>query len=201
MANSRKSQPVFQFHIELREIKPKIWRRIQVENMTLDQFHECIQTAMGWSNSHLHVFEIEGERYSDPDSYNDGWDDDVDEEHNTHLITLEALLIRASKGYRFRYTYDFGDSWEHWVTFEGTLPRQPKTKYPLCLDGARACPPEDCGGTPGYEQLIETLANPKHPDHRSSRQWAGDYDPRAFSREETTASMQQGVPDWGTGEE
>ena len=65
MANSRKSQPVFQFHIELRDIKPKIWRRIQVENMTLNQFHECIQIAMGWSNSHLHVFEIEGERYSD----------------------------------------------------------------------------------------------------------------------------------------
>lgn len=187
---------VFQFLIELRDIKPKIWRRIQVPNMTLHQLHECIQSVMGWSNTHLHYFEIEQERYSDPESFNDGYDDDVDEEHDTNNVELESLLIRAKKSFRFDYLYDFGDHWDHRLTFEGAIPSEPGATYPRCLEGKRACPPEDCGGPPGFADLLEALANPKHTERQRYLEWANDYDPNEFSCDEATNCMQQGAANW-----
>jgi Plasmid pRiA4b ORF-3-like protein len=189
---------VFQFLIELRDIKPKIWRRIQVANLTLNELHECIQTAMGWSNSHLHEYEIEGERYGDTELLNEGRDgDDIDDEHDTRSISLDSLLIRAEKGYQFEYIYDFGDYWQHLVTFEGLVAAKPKTKYPVCVDGARACPPEDVGSTPGYQEFLEALADPRHEQHEHMKEWSGgSFDPEQFSAKEATLSMQKGVSDW-----
>ncbi len=189
---------VFQFLIELRDIKPKIWHRIQVMNITLNELHECIQTAMGWSNSHLHEFEIEGDRYGDTDLLNEGRPgDDIDDEHDTRNITLESLLIRADKGYQFEYVYDFGDYWQHLVMFEGMIAAKPRIKYPVCIDGARACPPEDIGGTPGYQEFLEALADPSHEQHERMKELSSDpYDPEQFSAKETTLSMQKGVSDW-----
>lgn len=198
MANKKApATAVFQFHIELRDIQPPIWRRIQVANISMNTLHECIQTAMGWTNSHLHEFEIEGDRYGDPELLNDGWNDDIDDERDTRSITLDSLLIRAEKGFQFKYIYDFGDYWQHLITFEGTFPAKPKIKYPLCLEGARACPPEDVGSTPGYEEFLQVLADPNHEDHEHMQEWSGgSFDPEHFSSKGATKCMQLGLPDW-----
>lgn len=198
MAKTRKPQSVFQFHVELRNIHPPIWRRIQVANMTLNELHECFQTAMGWSNSHLHEFEIEGERYGDTELLNEGRPgDDIDDEHDTRSIALDSLLFRAEKGFQFEYLYDFGDFWQHLVTFEGKVAAKSGIKYPQCVDGARACPPEDVGSTPGYQEFLEALADPEHAEYELMIEWSGgSFDPEQFSAKEATLSMQKGLPDW-----
>jgi hypothetical protein len=135
---------LYQFKITLLDTKPPIWRRIQVEDCTLGELHEHIQSAMGWTNSHLHQFEIEGERYGDPELLNDGMDDLEFKDSTTTRVS--AILPANSKRFRFTYEYDFGDGWEHEILFEGSPAPEPGKKYPICLEGGRACPPEDIGG-------------------------------------------------------
>jgi hypothetical protein len=196
MPAKKSATEVFQFHIELRDIKPKIWRRIQVPDMTLNDLHDCIQTAMGWTNSHLHEFTIEGERYGDPEMFNDGFDDAFDDEHDTCIISLNTLLIRAKQSFCFDYVYDMGDHWEHLITFEGKSQGGPKAKYPCCIEGQRACPPEDCGGSRGYERFLKAWSNPKHAEHKSYRERVPGFDPEEFSVREATERMQEGLLDW-----
>lgn len=129
---------VYQFKITLLGSKPPIWRRIQVHDCTLVKLHEHIQTAMGWTNSHLHDFEIKGKRYGDPELLDDGFDDFECEDST--ITFLSDILPAKGKKFRFRYEYDFGDGWEHDILFEGYPPVDPKAKYPLCLEGERACP-------------------------------------------------------------
>jgi Plasmid pRiA4b ORF-3-like protein len=179
---------VYQFKISLDDTEPAIWRRIQVADCTLDEFHEHIQSAMGWTNSHLHEFEIDGKRYGDPGQLED--DNSVD----STSVRLSELLDGRRKGYRIRYTYDFGDGWEHRVAFEGTQPTDAKIKYPVCLDGARACPPEDCGGPWVYYHLCQKLADPKHPEHEEMLEWAGPLDPEKFSAKAVNKDMRVGTP-------
>jgi len=82
---------------------------------------------------------------------------------------------------RFAYTYDFGDSWEHVLVIEKAQPTAPGQAYPVCVGGKRACPPEDSGGHLGYQQLLEVLADPDHPDYAEQREWIGeDLNPEAF---------------------
>lgn len=180
---------IYQFKITLTGSKPPIWRRIQVADCTLAQFHEHIQTAMGWTNTHLHDFNIEGLQYSDPDTL-----DSVDHACDTAKTNLSQILPEGDGRFAFLYTYDFGDGWEHKIEFEGIKPRDDKKKYPLCVTGKRACPPEDCGGVWGYADLLEALANPKHEDYEAMKEWVGDFfDPAAFDAEETTSLMQEGL--------
>ncbi len=150
---------LYQFKITLLGFEPAIWRRIQVQDCTLDQLHEHIQTAMGWTNSHLHQFEIKGERYGDPDLLDDGFGD-------FHCFDLTATILsqilpKTKKRFSFKYEYDFGDGWKHEVLFEGRPPLEKYRKYPLCLEGEQACPPEDIGGVWGYADYLEALADPK----------------------------------------
>ena len=198
MAKKKAAKPttttIFQFKITLLESKPPIWRRIQVPERTLDQLHEHIQTVMGWTNSHLHEFEIGGERYGDPDLLGDEFEEFDGE--NSRVVRISQVVGRRRKGFRFSYLYDFGDGWRHGVLFEGTVAAEPKTKYPVCVDGQRACPPEDSGGPWGYAGLLEALADPKHEEHDSMREWAGDYDPDGFSTTDATRLMRRGLPDW-----
>jgi len=195
-----KAEPtvVFQFKITLLEIEPAIWRRIQVVDCTLDQLHEHIQTAMGWTNSHLHEFEISGTRYGDPDLLEDDFGE-ADFEDSLEVL-LSEVLDRRRRGFRFRYVYDFGDSWEHEILLEDRLAGDPKVKYPVCVAGERACPPEDCGGTWGYENLLAILADPKHEEHEEYSEWAGDFDPEAFSPAAAMREMHAGLPDWRSAE-
>ena len=94
-------------------------------------------------------------------------------------VRLSAVLGRV--GAKMIYTYDMGDSWEHGIVLEMQLPADPKTTYPVCTDGKLACPPEDCGGIPGYYDLLDALAHPSHPRHEELLDWIDDFDPQAFS--------------------
>jgi hypothetical protein len=188
---------IFQFKITLNGSKPPIWRRIQVEDCTLDKFHEHIQTAMGWTNSHLHQFEIFEKRYGDPELLDDGFDDF--ECMDSTKTFLSDILPKTGKRFAFTYEYDFGDGWEHEVRFEGNKPKEPGTKYPVCLEGDRACPPEDCGGIWGYVDFLEAIRNPKHEEHESMLKWIGGrFDPEEFDAKKATKAMKKGLPDWRT---
>ena len=197
-AKSEKSKPtdaLYQFKITLLNAEPPIWRRIQVQDCTLDKLHEHIQTAMGWTNSHLHQFEIKGERYGDPQLLDDGFDDFECTDSTKTL--LSDIVPKSRKRFSFLYEYDFGDSWEHEVLFEGSPPLEKVKKYPLCLEGERACPPEDCGGVWGYADLLEAIRNKRHEEHESMLEWIGSrFNAEEFDAKQATKAMKKGLPDW-----
>jgi hypothetical protein len=189
------SERVYQFKITLKEIEPPIWRRIQVKDCTLDKFHEHIQTAMGWTNSHLHQFKIGGVRHGDPELLHEGWQDE-EPPVNSLQIKISKIVPADGKRFQFDYEYDFGDDWQHEIVFEGCLRAEKGVRYPLCLEGERACPPEDVGGTGGYEEYLEAMANPKHEEHESFMEWRGPFDPEKFDAQTVTKRMRRGLPDW-----
>jgi hypothetical protein len=188
------SERLYQFKITLLESQPPIWRRIQVKDSTLDKFHERIQTAMGWTNSHLHQFEIDGERYGDPELLDDGFEDF--ECVDSTVTKISEIVPKNGKRFQFKYEYDFGDGWEHEVLFEGCLKAEKGGRYPVCVEGERNCPPEDVGGVWGYAEFLEAIANPKHEQHDDFVEWAGDFDPEEFDAGKTTKAMRRGLPDW-----
>jgi hypothetical protein len=125
---------------------------------------------MGWENSHLHAFTIGGQQYGDPEFL-----EDAEDEERMRL----AALVKSGVS-RFLYTYDFGDDWEHMVLIEKRVPPDDGNPLPRCVAGNLACPPEDCGGTWGYDELLEILADPSHPDHADRKEWAGNLRPDEF---------------------
>jgi Plasmid pRiA4b ORF-3-like protein len=144
------SQDLFELDVRLRHIAPPIWRTIQVPGViTLEDLHFALQAAMGWTNSHLHQFRIGTATYgmTDVDDAPETLEDERD-------FALSAL---ARAGDRFVYEYDFGDGWDHDVVVT-KVTEVAKATVPRCTAGARACPPEDCGGPPGYEHLLESSA-------------------------------------------
>lgn len=189
------SAVILRFKVVLMDSHLAIWRRIEVPDGTLDDLHEHIQTAMGWTNSHLHQFIIDYESYGDPELLNDGfYERETIDSTQTHL---SALFGKARRGTRFRYQYDFGDGWEHEVTFEGCFATETGLKYPRCVEGACACPPEDVGGTWGYADMLEALRDPKHEEHENMVEWIGRrFDPEKFSAAAATKNMRRGLPDW-----
>lgn len=188
-------QVLFQFKITLLETRPLIWRRIVIADESLDSFHEHIQTAMGWTNSHLHQFEIRGRLYGDPELFdNDFGDVELVDSRETKLSDLVGGKHRLTK---FKYLYDFGDGWEHEVEFEGVVPAEPRKKHPGCIDGKRACPPEDIGGVWGYSNFLEAIRNPQHEEHESYVTWiGGEFDPEALTPAESTKAMREVLPNW-----
>ena len=149
----------------------------------LDWLHAVLQVAMGWTNSHLHQFKVGEDYYSDTRHHSAEFEDDLPilEERT---FTLRQIAPREQDA--FRYEYDFGDSWEHEITVEKILPNTAESSSARCLEGARACPPEDCGGTPGYDDLLKILENRKHPEHKSMKEWLGrPLDAEAFDVEKT----------------
>ena len=176
--------PVAALRIVLRGTEPPVWRRLEVpSSLRLDQLHQVLVTAMGWLDYHLHAFEIDARRYGEPDdSFDD--DDTLPEEE----IVLADLIAAGVK--RFRYEYDFGDGWEHDVVVESVTEPAPGIHYPRCTAGERACPPEDCGGIPGFAEFLEAMADPRHPEHDEFRTWCGgEFDPAAFSAEKTSTLL------------
>jgi hypothetical protein len=185
---------LYQFKITLHESNPPVWRRIQVQDCTLDKLHEHIQTAMGWTNSHLHQFDIKDKRYGDPELLDDGFEDF--ECVDSTVTMVSDILPKTGKRFAFKYEYDFGDGWCHEVLYEGSPPLEKGKKHPLCLEGERACPPEDVGGVWGYAEYLAALANPKHECHDEYMEWSGPFDPDDFDPKKATREMKKGLPDW-----
>jgi hypothetical protein len=186
---------VYQFKITLLDSRPPIWRRIQVKDCTFDKLHEHIQTAMGWTNSHLHHFKINGRPFGDPMLMEENFEEFGYQDSTT--TKLSEILPRSGRRFPFEYEYDFGDSWEHEVLFEGYLRAEPGRRYPVCLEGERACPPEDCGGVWGYADFVEAIRDPNHPDHGELLEWVGrPFDPEEFDSVLATKEMKRGLPDW-----
>jgi len=188
------TERLYQFKITLLEITPPIWRRIQVRNGTLEKLHERIQTAMGWTNSHLYQFEINGERYGDPQLIDVPSDDYycVD----ATVTKISDILPESGERFQFNYEYDFGDSWHHEIVFEGCLPTSKDIRYPVCIEGERACPPEDVGGVRGYAEYLEVLADVNDDRHEDMLRWRGKFDPEKFDAEKATKKMRRGLPNW-----
>jgi hypothetical protein len=188
-------QRVFQFKITLVESRPPVWRRIQVKNCTLDKLHEHIQTAMGWTNSHLHQFRINNRRYADPMLMEEDFEEWGCEDSTG--TTLTDILPADGKRFRFGYEYDFGDSWEHEILFEGVKRAKPGERYPICVEGKRACPPEDVGGVWGYASFLEAIQDPEHERHDELLNWVGgSFDPEDFDPAAATMRMTRGLPNW-----
>jgi len=165
---------VFDLRVSLSHIEPAIWRGLRVPaDAPLAALHEVLQTAFGWKNSHLHDFRVGDIRFGMT-----GVEDEmfsVDE----RAAPLGAVVRVGSI---FTYLYDFGDDWEHEIVVEGAS--HDRGSPVLCTGGARACPPEDCGGPPGYVHLLEVLANPRHEEHADMKRWA----PRGFDPEKFDAA-------------
>jgi hypothetical protein len=166
------NRKVVSLKVTLRGTKPPVWRRILVPGeTTLADLHRTIQAAMGWEDYHLSTFDIAGRQYGDPRAI-----DDVADETR---VTLNGLI--KSGVARLAYTYDFGDNWDHALVIEKSLPAVEALSRPICTAGKRRCPPEDCGGSWGYRELLEVLADPAHPEHAERREWLGeDFDPDDF---------------------
>ena len=182
-APAKDGSRIFQFKVVLEEVEPPVWRSIQVpETYSFWDLHVAIQDAMGWLDYHLHEFRVkepgrekalqigipdddpfEGQEPTEP-----GWELPI-ASHFTH------------PGITLPYAYDFGDGWAHSVTLEAIVARQDGQKYPVCVAGARACPPEDCGGPSGYDSLLAAIRDPDDEEHESLLEWLGGrFDPERF---------------------
>jgi hypothetical protein len=175
---------VFRLKIALTDIAPMIWRRVETPDCTLWDLHQIIQAAMPWADSHMWDFAVtRAERYGPED------DEEMDY-RDAAGVTLSSLKERGVK--KLSYTYDYGDSWDHAVTFEKPVARDPGAKYPRCVAGARAAPPEDCGGAPGYLNLVALMADPKDPEYAERVEWLGGaYDPEAFDLAAISSRLQK----------
>ena len=204
---------IHEVRITLDGSKPPIWRRVAVRSdITLGQLHVVIQIVMGWGDEHLHKFVLRtkkpkaaprgvlgevffdrmgGRRMFVPKTtpYGDPLDMDGEDED---AVTLAEVCPKVKS--KLIYEYDFGDSWQHVIEVRKIVEPEPGVEYPHCLAGKKACPPEDCGGVWGYDDLLEAIADPGHERHEEMADWLGDeFDPDAFDLEEVNARLAK----WG----
>jgi len=178
---------VYQFKIQLQGITPPIWRRIVVlETYTFWDLHVAIQDAMGWLDYHLHEFRIRKKHSRSVTEIGipseDGLENDLEILPGWEVPIADYF---SEIGATADYEYDFGDGWRHKIILEGILLSEKGRKYPECIDGARACPPEDCGAVPGYEHLLEVISDPGHEEYQEMITWlGGKYDPEEFAPDE-----------------
>ena len=175
VSKAREHPVYYQIHISLEDISPKIWRRLLVlPSTSLKTLSKIIQIAMGWENYHLHQFIYEDERYGEP------WEEDPDGTIDYKHLKLHDFLLYSRE--TMVYEYDFGDGWKHMIKLEDVLFNLEQLPSPRCADGARNCPPEDCGGASGYAELRRTIKNPRHRDYKETMLWlGGHFDPDYFS--------------------
>lgn len=182
-----KPQEIYQIKVTLLGTDPPIWRRLLVPaDQTLEQLHHVLQVAMGWDDCHMHEFRIGQQRFGTPDPMERAFGGSRPASERT--ARLFSVLGRA--GIKAVYTYDFGDSWDHRVAVEKRLPPEPGRAYPVCLAGERHGPPEDCGGIPGFYNLLEAISDPEHEQHEELLEWLGGaFDPGAFSVDEVNRGL------------
>lgn len=176
-----------QIKIELEDTNPLVWRTLEVaSNMCLERFSEVVEEAMGWDSYHLHQFVNKNGCYMPPEKQDElGLEFPSDDIFDSTQISVGELF--AGEGSSFRYEYDFGDSWMHKITLL-SQENYKKGEEPsiVLLDGANACPPEDCGGVLGYQKMLEALKKPRSKEARRYKDWLGyDFDPNEFDLEET----------------
>lgn len=172
--------------VTLDAIQPPIWRKLDVPaSVTLAKLHELLQAALGWTNSHLHVFEIADERIAIPYHLEQLADGQVT--RSGRLVKLGDVVDHGFR--RIGYEYDFGDSWHHTIEIEDVREEGDGEEWARCLGGARACPPEDCGGPDGYARLLEILFDPQHPEFEEMRTWAGRFQPDRFDLHSVNAAL------------
>ncbi|HJX53159.1 MAG TPA: plasmid pRiA4b ORF-3 family protein [Polyangia bacterium] len=167
---------IYQLKITIVDIEPAIWRRVLVPaETTLDQLHKTIQAVFGWWDYHLHQYVVDDRHYGLPDPE---YSDELPEMFDERNVALRDVFGADT----IVYEYDFGDDWKHSVEIESvTMASDPNVQYPVCTGGARACPREDCGGTPGYFRVLEILGDPMHEEYREMKTWVGKkYDPEKF---------------------
>jgi hypothetical protein len=166
---------VYALHVALEDISPPIWRRLLVPaDITLNRLHTVIQRAMGWQNQHLYEFHVEGLR-----------------KRHLKLATSRQLWQVAEAGSLFSYVYDFGDGWCHRIVVEEVLSSDDgESARVVCLGGERACPPEDCGGVGGYEDLLKKLGDPTNEEYFDAVAWVGaEFDPEKFDLRVVNAAL------------
>jgi hypothetical protein len=167
------SHELFELDVRLCDIEPAIWRTVELAGASsLEDVHFALQIAMGWTNSHLHQFQIGTTLYGMTGV--EEFEIKIEDEREYRLQDL------VQSGDSFLYEYDFGDDWEHTVTVNkvSTVAKPPR---PRCVAGARACPPEDCGGPGGYADLLAALADPKRKEHADRVAWAGGFQAERFA--------------------
>jgi hypothetical protein len=166
---------LFQFKIQLKNVKPSIYRTIVTpDSSSFFELHNIIQDAMGWCDCHL--FQFFKDRRSSISIPDEAFDGEV----------IDATKLKINDYFKeikdsITYEYDFGDGWEHLVTLEKITDNAEEINYPVCIRGKRNCPPEDCGGPWGYENFLETITNKNHPQHKEMLDWVdGEFDPEEF---------------------
>lgn len=168
-----------QLHVALDDIEPAVWRRLVVPwAWNLGQLHLVIQAAFSWWNAHLHEFSIGGLRHGDPAM--EQWADETSA-RSFDEGQVRLLDFACQPGLAFTYSYDFGDNWQHTITVETISSLEQAPRSAVCIDGARARPPEDVGGVPGYEDFLTVMSDPEEPEHRDIKRWCGGhFDPEWF---------------------
>lgn len=178
-----------QLRVTMLDIEPAIWRQIVVPwRFHLGQLHRVIQAAFGWTDSHLHEFNIGGLRYGHPDQISES-----DYENDARSFDETEVRLRDfghTLNQSFLYVYDFGDNWQHSITFERLIALDPAPRSASCIAGARARPPEDVGGTSEYERFLQIVSDTSHSEHREILTWCGGrFDPEAFNLDRTNRDV------------
>ena len=172
----------YQLYVELEWVQPKVWRRLLVPiTIDLPLLHVTLLFGMGWQGGHIHEFVIGCDNYGPTELA------DLD-----HIVDEEGVTLRDALGAKktFTYVYDYGDDWRHKVRVEKIVVLDAPIDTGVCIGGENACPPEDVGGPPGYEEFLAALADPKHPEHRDLKKWiGGSFDPAAFSVNEVNERL------------
>jgi len=178
--------------IEIKDIEPLIWRRVAVRSsMNLMALHKVIQAAMGWLDYHRWELVVEERKYGilDPDR-----------PHVKNGATTQLATILVSGVTEFDYVYDFGDNWEHRIVVEGISNAEADAKYPRFLGGERRCPPEDCGGPPGYFEFMENIANKRSKKAKEALDWyGGPYHPDDIDVEQINVTLGRIANSYRTG--
>jgi hypothetical protein len=191
MATKKKelTQVIYQIKVTLLGTSPPIWRRLLVPaELTLGQFHDVLQAAMGWQNCHLHEFHIGRQRFGIPDPNDRLMDGPTCV--NERKVRLSDVFQKA--GTKAEYMYDFGDSWEHAIVVENVVTPEPGVAYPRCAEGERHGPPEDCGGIGGFYNFLEAIRDPEHDEHEDLLEWiGGSFDPELFSYAEVNERLER----------
>jgi len=158
--------------IELRDTEPLIWREVEVPtSVTLKVLHDVVQAVMGWFDYHLWEFRVGKQRYGLP------MDEDWGTEPRRQAAKVRLRDVLKPKKTTIDYLYDFGDGWEHRLVVTRVRAGDPEASYPRYVGGERNAPPEDCGGIPGFYDMLEALTDSDHPNHADASEWADDYDP------------------------